>query len=142
MSLLLRAALLGLATGSRSTLGIAALAASADRVHPVLRGAVLLASAGELTGDKLPQTPSRTEAPGLAARVVLGAVSAALLARRGGSSAARIAVAATAGSAGAVVGTYAGARWRAVAADRFGRDLPGAIAEDLAAVTLARYATT
>src|SRR6185369_8817178 len=42
---------------------------------------------GELVADKLPQTPSRTEALGLGARVLMGALTGACVAAGGGSSA-------------------------------------------------------
>jgi uncharacterized membrane protein len=42
---------------------------------------LVAAAAGELVVDKLPTTPSRLAPPGLAARLVLGALAAGLFAR-------------------------------------------------------------
>lgn len=145
MPALLRAALAGLATGARSSTAIAAYArtpAGPGRVDRLLqrkfvRKSVRRSALLELIGDKLPQTPPRTAPPSLAARSVLGALSGGLVARRGGGSA----------LAGAVVGagastawTFAGPRYRALAAGRAGNDLPGALVEDGAALALARIA--
>lgn len=47
----------------------------------VVAGALALA-AGELAGDKLPSAPDRIVAPGMAARIVTGAIAAAALAPR------------------------------------------------------------
>ena len=82
---------------------------------------------GELVVDKLPSTPSRTQAVGVAARVASGAVSGAALA--GGRSAR----AALAGAAGALVATYVGHSLRTQTARAFGRDVPVAAVEDLLA---------
>jgi len=82
---------------------------------------------GELVVDKLPSTPSRTQAVGVAARVASGAVSGAALA--GGRSPR----AALAGAAGALVATYVGHSLRTQTAKAFGRDFPVAAVEDLLA---------
>jgi len=82
---------------------------------------------GELVVDKLPSTPSRTQAVGVVARVASGAVSGAALA--GGRSP----QAALAGAAGALVATYVGHSIRTQAARAFGRDFPVAAVEDLLA---------
>lgn len=144
MSIYLRAALLGLATGGRSTVGISALALSASRTRgwlttPWVARAAGLASLVELAGDKLPQAPSRFAPPGLAARLVGGAASGALLARRSGR-AHSAGVAGLLGLAGAVAGGLLGSRWRSLAARRLGADWPGAALEDAAWLAVARYA--
>jgi len=140
MPLVIRPILLGLASGGRSTAGLAALAA---RAHPAGTGpgwgrrAALLAAAGELLVDKLPQTPSRLARPALAGRVLAGAASGAILARGPARSVpATVLAAALAGSA-AWAGAQAGARWRSVSARRFGADWPGAVIEDAAVLALA-----
>src|SRR5919202_6427221 len=87
MSVLTRAMLLGLATGARSTSGLTALALTTTSGALGNRWARRLAgtaAAGEFVGDKLPQTPSRMQPEGLAPRLVLGAVTGALLTRREG----------------------------------------------------------
>jgi uncharacterized membrane protein len=60
---------------------------------------------GELIADKLPKTPARTSAIGLSARVLMGALSGAVLAASGGKS---LAIGALLGAVGAVVGAFAG----------------------------------
>lgn len=77
---LVRAALLGAATGSRSTLGLQAVARSTG--NRTARRAAAVAVLGELVADKLPQTPSRLEPTGLGARVVSAALGGAAVGRR------------------------------------------------------------
>jgi uncharacterized membrane protein len=145
MSILLRAAALGLATGGRSTFGLAALASTAGTTGSAptsgwVKAAAGLAAAGELVADKLPQTPSRLSAPGLSPRLAFGGVAAAVLAHREGESRSSTAAAALIGMATALAGAKAGARWRAVAAGKFGSDLPGAVVEDATWLVTARLA--
>ena len=147
MSLTVRSVLLGFATGGRSSLGLALLAVTAPDTGgwPTsrwARGAAVLAAAGELTGDKLPQTPSRLAPPALASRIAVGAAAGAILAHREGASRTATLVSAGLAAAGAGLGSVAGARWRALAADRIGSDWPGALAEDALAISVARYAAT
>src|SRR5215218_11411562 len=91
MSVLTRAALFGLATGGRSTSGLAALALN-NRSHTGALGSrwvrrlAAAAAVGEFVGDKLPQTPSRLQPQGLVPRLGLGAVTGAVLTRRDGGS--------------------------------------------------------
>lgn len=136
--------LLGVAAGARVSLGVAAVAFAApvtDSPRLVQKvqgrsGKVLaaLSVAGELVGDKLPQTPSRLEPPALGGRLVCGALGGAALARRG---AVTESLGATAGVAGALAGSFGGARWRAFAADQGWPDWPSAVAEDLVVIVLA-----
>jgi uncharacterized membrane protein len=117
--------LAGVAAGSRTFVPAGALVAR-GRAPRVL----LLATAGELVGDKLPFAPSRLERGPLLGRAVSGAVTAVVLggARRG----------ALLGAAGALAGAWAGARARAALSGGGVRsDLPGALAEDAAALALA-----
>ena len=152
MRTLLRATTLGLATGSRSTVGLAALAVSAAARRPTAsRGSVLsspwtaavtgLALAGELAIDQLPATPSRLEPGGLIARLVLGGVAGATLSHRAGDRRARTLAAAGLGVAAAGAGAYAGAGWRRWAGRRLGGDRPGALIEDGLALGAAAVAT-
>ncbi|WP_432533609.1 hypothetical protein [Kineococcus arenarius] len=135
--LLLRSALLGLAAGGRSSLGLAgpALLSPGTRALPgggpvaALSG---LALAAELVADKLPQVPSRLSASGLPPRLVTGAVGAAALARRERS---RALLPALVGVCGAAAGSYAGAAWRAWAGERV-PDVDAALVEDVAAAVL------
>jgi uncharacterized membrane protein len=84
-----RAAALGAATGMRSTVALAALILRrSDGLPAVLHGqaarsAAAIADAGELVMDKLPNTPSRLDPPGLTGRVVSATLTAAVLARSG-----------------------------------------------------------
>lgn len=140
MSLLTRAALLGLATGGRSTSGLAALAATRPAGERWTRRLATVATAGELVGDKLPQTPSRLQPSGLVPRLGLGAVTGAVLARRDGGSRNRAVLAGALGLLGAAAGSRLGVSWRQVANRRFGRDLPGALIEDAWCLAVLRYA--
>jgi uncharacterized membrane protein len=147
MSILLRATALGLATGSRSTVGLAALALSAERTGSwqTSRWTARLATtaaAGELIGDKLPQTPSRLLPPGLAGRLVFGAAGAAILSHREGNSRSNTLLATALGLAGSAATCWGGASWRKAASGKFGNDLPGALAEDAGCLALARYAVS
>lgn len=84
-----RAAVLGAATGMRSSVALAALILRrSDGLPAVLRrraarSAAAIIDAGELVLDKLPTTPSRLDPPGLASRVVSASLAAAVLARSG-----------------------------------------------------------
>jgi uncharacterized membrane protein len=146
MSLLTRAALLGLATGSRTMSGLTALALGSSSATGVLgsrwtRRLTGTAAAGEFVGDKLPQTPSRLRPEGLVPRLVLGAVTGALLSHREGGSRRRAVLAGALGLLGATAGSRLGLSWRQLAARRFGRDLPGALIEDAWCAAAARYAS-
>jgi uncharacterized membrane protein len=137
---------LGVAAGSRSTLAVAA-PTLAPRPGPAApppraataRAAAVLAVAGEIAGDKRPEAPSRLAGPGAAVRVAAGAVGGVLLARRRATGTAPAAAAALAGAAGAAAGAYGGAAWRGLAVGRR-PDWPGAVAEDVVAVSLAAWA--
>lgn len=146
MSVLTRATLLGLATGGRSTSGLAALTLTGNSSAGALgsswaRRLAGVAAAGELVGDKLPQAPSRLQPSGLAPRLAFGAVAGAVLTHREGGSRGRTALAATLGLAGAGAGSLLGASWRQAASRRFGKDLPGALIEDACCAAAVRYAS-
>ncbi|MGH9503543.1 MAG: DUF4126 family protein [Terriglobales bacterium] len=87
---------------------------------------------GELIADKLPFIPNRTSAGPLFGRVVLGALSGAAFCASSGNS---VALGATLGGAGGVVGAFAGynARKGLVEKSRL-PDLAIALLEDLVAV--------
>ena len=107
----------------------------ASEYVPAVLGALAV---GELVGDKLPQTPNRTELPGLAARIVSGAVV-------GGSVAAGYKKSVPAGIAlgalAAVAAAYAGQNIRRAVSNESGIPSPllGAV-EDLIAVGIATAA--
>lgn len=153
-----RAALAGAATGSRSMTGLAALTLTTpggatgqpDRLlaRTWVKALVSAGAAGELVADKLPRTPSRLAPPSLGARFVAGAVAGFIIARRATpadeadlpSPAATVTAAAV--SAGAALATtWLGARWRRAAAGWFGTDYVGAGLEDAGALALAWAAT-
>jgi uncharacterized membrane protein len=146
MSVLARAVLFGLATGGRSTSGLAALALN-DRPFASAGGSrwarrlAATAAVGEFVGDKLPQTPSRLQPAGLVPRLGLGAVTGAVLTRREGGSRNRAVLAGALGLLGATAGSRLGVSWRQLAAQRFGRDLPGALIEDAWCLAAMRYAS-
>jgi uncharacterized membrane protein len=140
LDVLARAAALGAASGGRSTAGITAVTLTSRPGDPwparYLGGTTAKVSAAfsalaEAVVDKLPGVPSRTAAPGLAPRVVFGATAGANAARRNGSTDPLVVggAAALAGAA-SVAAAFAGTKARAIAAKRFGADLPGALAED------------
>ncbi len=87
----------------------------------------------ELITDQLPSTPSRKVLMQFGARIVMGALSGATIASAGGM----LVVGLIAGVIGAVIGTFGGAAARAYLANRFGRDLPAALIEDVVAIVLA-----
>jgi len=136
----------GLATGARSFSAAALYTrgepdpSRLDRAlhHRLVRRSLRRSALVEVVGDKLPVAPARTERAGLTARTVLGAATGALVAARGGETAWRGALA---GLGGALAWTFAGVRVRALAAERLGSDVPGAVAEDVAAYALAFAAT-
>ena len=78
--------LLGAASGLRSQLGVATVVARSDSSlpqilrRPLTRRLLMVAAAGELIADKLPATPSRLAPPGIASRLLLGALAAGLFA--------------------------------------------------------------
>ncbi len=81
-----------------------------------------LLAAGELIGDKLPFTPNRTDAPGLIARIISGAVVGGLVcARRKKSVPAGVAI----GALSSVAAAYAGQIIRQTIAEKSG--IPSAV---------------
>jgi uncharacterized membrane protein len=92
----------------------------------------------ELVADKLPITPSRKAAAGLAVRVATGALVGAAV----GADARRAPLGALLGMAGAVVGTESGAAFRSWLASLFDRDLPAAVIEDLITFALIGFVSS
>jgi uncharacterized membrane protein len=135
MNTLVRAGLLGAATGARSATPLAALASRGSRRW--VRVAATVAAGGELIVDKLPGTPSRTKPGPLTARIVTGALAAGLDARRRGWG---VVVPVLIGASAAATASYAGAWWRAFAGHR-GFATPAALAEDGTAILLASIAS-
>lgn len=99
--------------------------------HPITVTVLTIFALAELVTDQLPGTPSRRVAPQFVARLVTGAFAGAVI----GSAFFHTFIGTGAGMVGAVLGTLAGAGLRArLAARNDGRDRPGAIGEDVAAV--------
>jgi uncharacterized membrane protein len=133
-ALLTRSAAIGLATGARSSLGLMPPAVGSRR-SLALGAAGLVAS--ELVVDKRPTTPSRLEPGPVLARLALGGVGAAVLARRDGYG---VVAPALAGTAAAGLGSVAGRALRELASRR-GVGWQAALGEDLAALALAAWAS-
>ncbi|WP_138735023.1 hypothetical protein [Modestobacter excelsi] len=127
-----RSLLLGVATGGRSSLGVAGPMLTAPD-GAVKKLSNLAAVAGELYADKQPGTPDRTSAAALPARLASGAAGAGMLAKRQGANAALPVVAGIAGSA---AGSFGGLAWRRWAGGRMPA-LQAALAEDGVALLLA-----
>jgi uncharacterized membrane protein len=84
-----------------------------------------LLAIGELVNDQLPSTPSRTVPVQFGARLVMGALSGAVIGGLAGT---------LLGIAGAVIGTYGGRAFRARLAAMFESDPPAALIEDAVAI--------
>jgi uncharacterized membrane protein len=136
---MLRAALLGVATGMRSTVGLAAVVLTHDRPLPkplrrrLTSRAVAVSVAGELVADKLPTAHSRLEPPGLVARAVSAGLAGALVSDREGG---RVAIDAVVAASVALVSAKVAHDLRARAAERWGA-VPAAVVEDALAITIA-----
>lgn len=148
----LRAATLGFVAGLRSLTPFALLSAAAQRQGSPAgfaasqpaplsllrsRGTLVvtsLAAVGELVGDKLPFTPSRTKPVPLGGRIAIGALAGAAVCRN-----ARLnpVVGALLGGAAATGGSYAGAAYRKAATSATGApDFVWALLEDATALGL------
>jgi uncharacterized membrane protein len=141
--------LIGAATGLRAQTGLTTvtLGARSTSLPAILRRQLvrrLFVGLGvvEYVGDKLPSTPNRTEPAGLGARIGLGALSGALLARSNRGSAAIVAAGA------AAAGAFGGQAARAKLAKRVPPLAAGVIEDAIAigvsllAVGIARRATS
>jgi hypothetical protein len=131
--LTLRAALLGVATGGRSALGLAAPTLTNPGAGTAKKLSAVASVVTELVLDKQPTTPDRTSPAGLPPRLALGGAGAALLAGREGANAG---LPVLAGIAGAAAGSFGGIAWRRWAASSV-PDWQAALVEDAAWVLLA-----
>ncbi|WP_296596016.1 DUF4126 domain-containing protein [Phenylobacterium sp.] len=143
MTFYLAALLLGVIAGLRAVTPVAAVSWAAALGILKLAGTPLaflgaavtpwIVSAiavGELVNDKLPNTPSRKVPVQFGGRIVSGGLAGATV----GLSAGALLPGLVLGAVGAVLGTLGGAWARGRLAGALGRDLPAALAEDLAAV--------
>jgi uncharacterized membrane protein len=96
-----------------------------------------LGALGEFVADLLPNTPARTAAVGLSARIVMGLLTGACLGIAGGASPW---LAAVVGAIGAIVGAFAGYHARVGLVRALGApDFAIAIPEDLVAIGLSLF---
>jgi hypothetical protein len=135
---MMRAALIGAATGGRSSAGPMALTASNPDRGALSKAAALLAFGGEVAVDKLPTAPSRLQPAPLVGRLGAAALAGRTLAKRrhsgvGEQLAAAAVAAATAAAVSAAAKTARGmAQRRGPAAST-----TAAIVEDLTSAGLA-----
>ncbi len=100
--------------------------------NPISLGVFSAMAVGELIGDKLPNTPARTQAFPLAARIGFGAACGAALASLAGSS---LPLGGVLGGLGALAGAFAGFGLRRTLTKSAGLpDPPVALAEDALAL--------
>jgi uncharacterized membrane protein len=92
----------------------------------------------ELINDKLPNTPSRKVPPQFIGRVLSGGLVGATV----GATASSLILGLLAGALGAVAGTLGGAATRGRLAKAFGKDLPAALLEDVAAIVISIVAVS
>jgi len=97
-----------------------------------------LLAIGELINDKLPNTASRKVPPQFIARILSGCLVGATV----GAAAGWLTAGLLAGALGAVVGTLGGATIRGRLAKAFGKDLPAALLEDVAAIVISVVAVS
>ena len=135
MIALLLALGLGFVSGLRTFTPVAAVLLVRGGISGIVLAVVAV---GEYVWDVLPNTPSRTQAMGLSARVISGAFVGWMIATMHDGSGMFGAIA---GIAGAVIGTYAGHAARLAAIARIG-GYPAAIVEDLPAIGLAAFIVT
>ncbi|MBE7700483.1 hypothetical protein H9623_09225 [Oerskovia sp. Sa1BUA8] len=139
LDVLVRSVALGVAAGSRASLGLAAPILTSALPGPggvTAKVAAGLGVAAELTGDKLPSAGSRLEPPGPAIRMASGALGGLALARRAGVG---VLAPVVLGAVAAAVGTAGGAMWR-LAASGWAPDWQLAVAEDAVALSSAAFA--
>ena len=125
----IRSGLLGLATGCRSSLGF--IGPRLGTAPDAWRAPMATLMGAEIVLDKLPKTPSRTQPPGLTARLASGAVGSRQLARNSSQS---TSLPMLVGVAGSAIGSFAGLAWR----DWAGQRMPkwcAAVAEDAVALS-------
>ena len=149
MFIFINAFLIGIASGLRALIGLAAVSWAA-RFGILPLGHTWLASLGyaftpyiltlmaigELVNDKLPKTPSRLIPPQFVTRIVMSALCGLAIRVPGNG----MIIGLVAGIIGAVAGTFGGAKARSLLARTFGRDLPAALLEDVVALGIAAFA--
>ncbi|MDE3722887.1 hypothetical protein PWG71_15970 [Nocardiopsis sp. N85] len=128
-----RACLLGLAAGSRASLGAGTALRAVPGGGPALTTLTVLGTVGEFIGDKTPFAPNRLEWAGLIPRVASAMVGGGLLARAAGVP---LPPAVLIAGIAAPVGAWAGVTWREVWG-RVGPDTAGALIEDAVALAVA-----
>jgi uncharacterized membrane protein len=147
-----RALGLGAISGLRSLSGPAFVSRAASRGDLDLDGtvfaffgsqrifkALVLMELGELVGDKLPATPSRTSLPPLLGRAASGALVGATVFVSEGR---RATTGAALGSTAAIAGAFAGERLRALAVEKTGLPDPVvALAEDAAVLLIGLHSS-
>ena len=147
-----KALALGAISGLRSASGPAFVGRAANRGDMVLDGtplaffgsprlskALTLAQLGELIGDKLPRTPSRTAWPPVLGRAVSGGLVGAAVFLSEGRHATTGAIV---GSSAAFAAAFAGENLRALVVERMGLPDPVvAIAEDAVVLLVGSRAT-
>jgi uncharacterized membrane protein len=144
----INAFLVGITSGLRALTGLAAVSWAAhfgilplDHTWLAFLGyaftpyILTLMAIGELVNDKLPKTPSRLAPPGFVSRIVTSALCGLAI----GLSGNRMITGLVAGILGTVAGTFGGAKARSLLAATFGRDLPAALLEDVAAIGIAAF---
>ncbi|HTI14443.1 MAG TPA: hypothetical protein VL461_07735 [Dictyobacter sp.] len=130
---------LGITAGLRSMMPIAMLTWSAPEASPRAKTLTSFLAIGELIGDKLPIIPSRLTPGPFIARLVIGAISGALLCRRYQHP---LAEGAMRGALSAAIGTIAGSGYRTLTAQTTEvPDVVWASIEDCAAFGLGKRAT-
>ena len=149
MFIFISAFLIGTATGLRALIGVAAVSWAAhlgflplDHTWLAFLGyaftpyILTLMAIGEVVNDKLPKTPSRLVPPQFITRIVMSALCGLAI----GLPRHEMIVGLVAGIAGAVAGTFGGAKARSLLARTFGRDLPAALLEDAVAFGISAFA--
>ncbi len=136
--LTVRSLLLGVATGCRSSLGLAAPALTNPEGGALRKIGAVGGIGAELYADKLEATPPRTDPQGLPVRFASAAGGAGALAAREDANAA---VPILAGLLGAAAGTWGGLGWRRWADSAGIPDWQAAVLEDGVALALALTAS-
>jgi uncharacterized membrane protein len=149
MFVLISAFLTGVASGLRALIGLTAVSWAAhfgilplEHTWLAFLGyaftpyILTLMAIGELVNDKLPKTPSRLVPPQFISRIVTGALCGLAI----GLSRNGMIIGLMTGIAGAVAGTFGGAKARSFLARMFGRDLPAALLEDAVALGIGALA--
>jgi uncharacterized membrane protein len=148
MFIFINAFLIGIASGLRALIGLAALSWAVhfgilhlDHTWLAFLGyaftpyVLTLLAIGELVNDKLPKTPSRLTPPQFITRIVTSALCGLAIGLPGHG----MIIGLVAGIIGTVAGTFGGAKARSFLAGAFGHDLPAALLEDAVALGIAAF---